>query len=94
MTNLTSFPSVYDVCGDMVSKQKDIFCALGACECPLKKKVYASSGVPYQLPRVGGPVFAQILQGNFEGKITFYNNVTDRVYGCLGMELAIQAGDV
>ena len=83
--------SEYDVCGGVIEKQRDLFCALGACECPLRQKEYASSNLRYPLPSVGGPVFAQILEGNFEGSIRFFHADSGREYGCLGVALAISA---
>lgn len=64
---------------------------MGACECPLKKKVYRARNLQYVLPRLGGPLFAQIMAGNFEGSVQFVDGVTGRVFGCLGMDLAIKA---
>lgn len=81
----------YNVCDHIITGHSDIFCSLGSCSCPLKAKSYSGSSLHYTLPRIGGPVFAKILQGNFEGNVTFYNKVTSRVYGCLGIKFNIKA---
>lgn len=83
--------SVYDVCSEVIPNNHDAFCEFGACECPLVSKTYSASGLNYQLPTMGGPVFARILEGNFEGNITFFNAISSREYGCLGMKFAIKA---
>ena len=87
----SSVNSVYDACKSVLPNNQDIFCAMGGCQCPLLKKTYRANGLTYKIPRMGGPVFAQILEGNFEGTITFFNNATGREYGCLGMQFPIKS---
>lgn len=82
---------MYDVCKDVIPKNQAAFCAMGACSCPLITKTYTASNIPYALPELGGPIFAQILEGNFDGNITFFNGETNQNYGCLGMQFSIRA---
>lgn len=81
----------YDVCSQIIEANPGIFCSLGSCSCPLIAKSYTGSSLQYSLPRLGGPVFAKIVQGNFEGNVTFFNKITSREYGCLGMKFTIKA---
>ena len=81
----------YDACTQIIQANPGIFCSLGSCSCPLEAKSYTASQLEYSLPRLGGPVFAKILQGNFEGNITFFNRISSREYGCLGMKFTIKA---
>ncbi|XP_074599205.1 uncharacterized protein LOC141853688 [Brevipalpus obovatus] len=81
---------VYDVCNELLPNNQVTFCQLGICQCPFTMKKYASTSLPYQIQDLGGPVFGAIMQGNFEGNITFFNKLDNKIYGCLGMKFKIQ----
>lgn len=81
----------YDVCNDVIPNNRAVFCAMGACQCPLGAKNYVADKIPFMLPLIGGRVFASILEGDYIGNITFLDDVTEKVYGCLGIKFTIKA---
>ena len=84
----------YDVCKEVIPKNQEAFCALDACQCPLKAKEYCNkTPIQYQLPLLKGKILKKILEGKYTGNITFWNKETSVVYGCLGMNFDIKASD-
>jgi len=81
----------YDVCGDILLNNREIFSQINAYSCPLPKGRYQGNNVEIALPNLGGPVVARIMQGNYRGNITFYNGDSGQEYGCLNMKFSLKA---
>jgi hypothetical protein len=85
----------YDVCEYIIPKNKEAFCALDACQCPLTAKHYISkTPIEYQLPLIKGKIFKKVLEGRYTGNITFWNKGSDVKYGCMGMNFEVKASSL
>ncbi|GFT34834.1 uncharacterized protein NPIL_494211 [Nephila pilipes] len=81
----------YDVC-DMIKNHKDTFCPMFPdpkdCGCPMKANSYFMKNAFVPIPDFG-EIFAKILQGGYEGNITFIDGSTNTEVGCVAMTFQI-----
>ena len=44
----------------------------------------------FVIPNKGGSIFKKLLQGKYDGNITFFHDTTKKVYGCMNMKFSIK----
>ncbi|XP_064490283.1 uncharacterized protein LOC135401691 [Ornithodoros turicata] len=83
----------YNVC-QLINKHKDVLCPSvngeRDCACPIPAGTYRNAEFDIALPRFM-KLLATILQGNYDGDLTFYNDDTKKIYGCVGMKIGVVA---
>ncbi|CAL1287326.1 unnamed protein product [Larinioides sclopetarius] len=81
----------YDFC-EHIENFRDIYCPYfpdpDDCGCPIKAGTYNMRNSLVAMPNLG-EVFAKILQGHFEGNITFVDKATNTELGCCIMNFEI-----
>ncbi|XP_054709671.1 ganglioside GM2 activator-like isoform X2 [Uloborus diversus] len=86
----------YDVC-EMIKNHQTEFCPMfpphAQCGCPLKKAVYSLTDAPVAIPDFG-EIFAKILQGGYEGNITFIDKSSGTEVGCIAITFQIEPSEL
>ncbi|GFX92007.1 hypothetical protein TNCV_5004711 [Trichonephila clavipes] len=59
------------------------------CGCPMKRGSYSMKDAPMALPNFG-EIFAKILQGDYEGNITFIDKSSNKQLGCIAIGFQIE----
>ncbi|CAL1287327.1 unnamed protein product [Larinioides sclopetarius] len=81
----------YDVCG-MIENHRSVFCPAfpnpDDCGCPMKVGTYNVKDALVAIPDFG-QIFVKILQGHYEGNITFVDKATNTQLGCCAMTFEI-----
>lgn len=85
----------YDVC-EMIQNHKDKFCPMFPpgieCGCELKKSDYNLKNAEVDLPNFG-EIFAKILEGHYNGTITFDDTNTKTEVGCIAVTFEIKPSE-